>query len=154
MKNKIYKIKDSTDLNEFGRLGYDIVSGESATLIKFIPQPIDGKLAKDALQYIYENPEWKEKVYNKHKKMFRTDLGLRYNREGKAILSKMFTEILTKWRIQIEVGPTDDKWIGFTSSDRFDHTVFYGKQILDTYCSEEIQSLLEKGLIEEIEVDG
>lgn len=152
MKNTIYKVKDETDINEFGKIGYDMMPDNPYTIFKFIEQPLDGKLAQDALKYIYENPSWKEKIYKKHKDAIRSTLGLRFNRRtGKAIINDKFKNILTMWRIEIEMN--GDRWVGFTSLDQFDSNVFYGKQVLNEYCKEEIESLKEKGFIEEIEVE-
>lgn len=152
MKNTVYKIKNDIDINEFGKIGYDIMPNSSYTVFKFVEQPIDGKLAQDALQYIYENPSWKEKIYKKNKSAIRETLGLRFNRRtGKAIINEKFKNVLIMWRIEIEMN--GDRWVGFTSLDQFDSNVFYGKQVIDEYCKQEIELLKEKGFVEEIEVE-
>ena len=99
---------------------------------------------------IYSNLEWKEKFYDKHKDRIKEAIGLKYNRKGEVVLTKKFKEFLANWRIQIDF---DDRWIGFTSADPFDHNVYYAKQVLDNYCGDVIKDLLEKELIEVIEVE-
>lgn len=155
IKNTVYKIKDGTDLNEFAKLGYELLPDQRLTLIKFVEQPLDSKLPQNMLEMIYDNAEWKERVYSKNKKVLRETLGLRYSRTtGKAIIDEKFKKVLTMWRIQIEAADSEDKWIGFTCLDRFYNNVFYGTQVLDLYCADEIALLKEKGLIEEIEVEN
>lgn len=151
---KVYKIKDDTDINEFGKMGYDIIACQDGTyeLIKVIHQPIDGDLVKQYLDNYYNNPKWIEEIYKKNKKVVSKRLGLKYDKEsGKAIISKTFYDILTAWRIQIN--PKEDGWIGFASMDPFDRKVYYGKGVLDKYCPAEIDILKNKELIEVIEVE-
>lgn len=152
--NTVYRVKENVDINEFGKIGYDLIPNGGRTIIKIIEQPIDGELAHKMLEQMYENQQWKDLFYKKHKQALRDTLGLRYNkRTGKAILNEKFSNVLTKWYITIDLDVDDDRWIGFRSLDKFDTSVFYSaKEVLDKYCAEEIKMLKEKDFIEEIEV--
>ncbi len=149
MKNKVYKVKPFTDINKFAQAGYDIFDN-SLIIFKFIPQAMDSQ----PVQYMvnmYNNPEWQKKFYiDKNKKILR-EQGIRI-KDGKVVVNKKLKDLVTNWRIEIDYS-SEEKWLGFTSLDFNDQTSFYGKQYLDAYCAEEIKDLLEKGLIEETEVD-
>lgn len=150
MSDKVYKIKDNIDINYFGTINYDLFPNTTSIVFKIIPQPIEGELAQATLKNIYNNPLWKERFYEKYKKRLIQELGLKYGKDGKAILSKKFESILTKWRIQIDF--QDDRWVGFTSLDFFDNSVYYNTKVLDKYCHDEIQFLKSLDLLEEVDV--
>lgn len=150
MGNLIYKVKDNIDINVFGRIGYDLFPETNNVVIKFVEQDIKSDIVQGTLRGIYQNKNWKEQFYDKYEDRIKEIMGLRYNKKGKAILTKKFKEYLVSWRIQIDF---DDRWIGFTSADPFDHNIYYAKQVLDTYCETVIKDLLEKDLIEVIEVE-
>lgn len=146
----VYKLKSDIDLNELAKLDYDVATTPDGNIVffKIVPQDVDGELVKMQLEQVYENPKWISMFYKKHRKELRSKLGLSYKND-KAIMTNKFKEVLTNWRIQIE--PSDDGWIGFKSYDRFDNTFFYGKNVLDKYCGEEIKKLKESELIEEFD---
>lgn len=150
MGNLIYKVKDNIDINEFGKIGYDIFPQSNDIVFKFVPQPLEGEVVQGSLNGIYNNQKWIKQFYNANKKRVKEAIGLKYNKKGEAVLTKRFVEVLTNWRIQIDF---EDRWVGFKSLDPFDNQVFYAKQVLDLYCEEEIKFLLEKGVIETIEVE-
>ena len=149
MSDLIYKVKDNININDFGKIGYDIFPQTNDVVFKFIPQPLDGEVVQGSLNGIYNNPEWRTKFYNPNKKRVKESIGLKYNRRGEAILNKRFVEVLTNWRVQIDF---EDRWVGFKSLDPFDNQIFYAKDVLDRYCGEEIKFLLDKGVLETAEV--
>ena len=147
----IYRLKQDVDLNEFAKRGYDLIP-QICCLEKIIKQPDDGDAVKFLLDKYYTNSEWVEKFYKPNKKKVSETLGLRYYSNGDIRYSKKFNMILTDWRIEIEAH--DEAWVGFTSLDPYDHHVYYDKNTLDKYCKQEIDELLELGLIEEYEVSA
>ncbi|WP_281512246.1 hypothetical protein [Mammaliicoccus vitulinus] len=154
-KNIIYKLKNNKEcLQQLLDNGWQYIPETNNTLIfKYVRQPLDSDLVQGSLNNIYNNPEWKEKFYKKHKKILKEKLDLEYNYwTDKAKLSKEFCDILTLWNMQCSI--YDDCFIGFTSLDPFDTNVYYNKKILDKYCTEEIHFLLENNLIEEFVVEN
>lgn len=156
---KIYKIKDEADIDSFGELKYEMIDASEGAgtvpdykIIKTVPQDIKSELPQLIINGVYSNPEWIKKFYVNNKETFRKVLGLSYGINGKIKMSKKFKAICEGWRITID--PFGDKWLGFESIDPFDQRVFYNASILDKYCGEEIKTLLDKGLIEIIEVEG
>lgn len=150
IKGTVYRIKEGVDLNKFGERDYEILPSENPILIKVIPQDIDGELCQGTLNNIYNNGEWRAKIYAKHKDTISQALDLTYKR-GKAVLTDKFKRVLTDWRIQIE--PFTDGWIGFASMDVFDKNVYYASNILEKYCADEIKALLDADMIELIPVE-
>nr|DAR59168.1 MAG TPA: hypothetical protein [Caudoviricetes sp.] len=150
IKGTVYRIKEGVDLNKFGERDYEILPSENPILIKVIPQDIDGELCQGTLNNIYNNGEWRAKIYAKHKDTISQALDLTYKR-GKAVLTDKFKRVLTDWRIQIE--PFTDGWIGFASMDVFDKNVYYASNILEKYCAGEIKALLDADMIELIPVE-
>lgn len=150
IKGTVYRIKEGTDLNKFAEMGYDIIPAELPLLVKIIPQDFDGELCQGSLQNIYNNSEWKTRIYNWHKKEMEQTLGLKYKR-GKAVISDQFRHVLTDWRIQIE--PFGDGWLGFASMDAYDKNIYYASRHLNQYCADEIKALLDADMIELIEVE-
>lgn len=150
IKGTVYRIKEGVDLNKFGERDYEILPSENPILIKVIPQDIEGELCQGTLNNIYNNGEWRAKIYAKHKETISQALDLTYKR-GKAVLTDKFKRVLTDWRIQIE--PFTDGWIGFASMDVFDKNVYYASNILEKYCADEIKALLDADMIELIPVE-
>lgn len=150
IKGTVYRIKEGVDLNKFGERDYEILPSENPILIKVIPQDIDGELCQGTLNNIYNNGEWRAKIYAKHKDTISQALDLTYKR-GKAVLTDKFKRVLTDWRIQIE--PFTDGWIGFASMDVFDKNVYYASNILEKYCADEIKALLDADMIELVPVE-
>lgn len=150
IKGTVYRIKEGVDLNKFGERDYEILPSENPILIKIIPQDIDGELCQGTLNNIYNNGEWRAKIYAKHKDTISQALDLTYKR-GKAVLTDKFKRVLTDWRIQIE--PFTDGWIGFASMDVFDKNVYYASNILEKYCADEIKELLDADMIELVPVE-
>lgn len=147
----IYKLVEDCDLNKFAVRGYDLLPN-TVTLVKIIEQPEKGEAVQYLLHKYYTNKDWIEQIYNKNKKEIKDTIGLRYYENGEIRYTKKLKTVLTNWRIEIDV--TDGGWLGFASLDPFDRLVYYGKGILDKYCNEEIQALLNEGLIEEVEIDN
>lgn len=150
IKGTVYRVKEGVDLNKFADKGYDIIPAENPILVKIIPQDFDGELVQGTLKNIYNNGEWRAKIYAKHKDIISEQLGLKYKR-GKAIISDRFKHVLTDWRIQIE--PFTDGWLGFASMDVFDKNVYYASNHLEKYCADELKDLLDSDMIELIEVE-
>lgn len=150
IKGTVYRIKEGIDLNKFGERDYEILPSENPILIKVIPQDIDSELCQGTLNNIYNNGEWRAKIYAKHKDTISQALDLTYKR-GKAVLTDKFKRVLTDWRIQIE--PFTDGWIGFASMDVFDKNVYYASNILEKYCADEIKALLDADMIELVPVE-
>lgn len=149
--DKVYKIKNLSEetVKKFEENGYCMFPG-TQTIAKIIKQEIDkSDLPQQFLDAYYNNPEWKKKFYNTHKKLVKEQLGLQY-KAGEIKMTKKFQKILENWRIQIDLA--DDPWLGFTSADPFDQRVFFNVAVLDKYCEEEIKSLKEQDLIEELSV--
>jgi hypothetical protein len=147
----IYKLVEDVDLNEFAKRGYDLLPN-TLTMVKIIEQPEDGEAVKYLLYKYYTNKDWIEQIYNKNKKEIKDTIGLRYYENGDIRYTKKLRTILTNWRIEIDAA--DGGWLGFASLDPFDRLVYYGKGILDKYCKQEVDELLELGLIEEVEVNN
>lgn len=153
MKNIIYKLKDDIDLNKLEELGWDVAPCENGMIfVKFSVQPLDGELSKQLLDAYYNNPVWVKNFYNKKKKEIIKKLDLRYDKKGNIMPSKHFEKVLTHWIMEIE--NYDLNWISITPYDDFCKNNFYGKQVLDKYCAEDIKKLKELDLIEEIEIEG
>ena len=162
MGDMIYRLKDGIDLNGLAGLDYtlipgtEVISGDGeermligGVFVKIAPQELEGEVVQGSLNGIYNNPKWKEAMYSKNPAKFFKVLGLKYNKKGQAVLTRKFKDVITSWRIQID---TEDGWVGFTSADKFDQNIFYGKTLLDKYCEKQINELKEKGLIEEYEL--
>lgn len=163
MGNVIYKLQDGLDLNKLKEAGFDLVPGSEkidevegesvlvgGVFVKVVPQALDSDPVKGSLNGLYNNPNWKEKMYKPNAARFFKVLGLKYNKKGEAVMTEKFKTVLTSWRIQID---TDDGWVGFTSADKFDQAIFYAKKVLDDYCSEDIKFMKENQIIEETEVN-
>lgn len=146
----IYKIKENIDLSKLEEIGYTLFE-DTFTAVKVVKQPLEGAATQYLLNSYYENPKWIKSIYKPSKKRLKKELGLEYSKENKLIFNEKLIEMLTTWFIQID--KSEDKWVGFTSGDKFDTNVFYGKKVLDTYCSEEIKLLKENDLIEELYVE-
>ena len=146
----VYKIKENVDLNKLEEIGYTLFE-DTFTAVKVVTQPLEGAAVQHLLNNYYENPKWIKSVYKNSKKRLKKELGLEYSKENKLIFTQKLIEILTTWFIQID--KSEDKWVGFTSGDKFDTNVFYGKKVLDTYCQEEIELLKKHDLIEELYVE-
>ena len=148
----VYKVKENIDLNEFAKLGYDVTPGEHLILFKFIPQNIDGEAVRFLMDTYYNNKQWKKHFYDKNRKEFIKKMNLRYDKKtGEIIMNDTFEMVLTNWRIEIDTD--EDGWVGFKPLDPFNTNIYYGCGILDKFCGEEIKILLEKELIDKIEVD-
>lgn len=148
---KIYKLKENVDLNELAKLQYDIIPQTAFILIKFRQLPLDCELIQAKIKTLYSNPEWKAKFYDSHKKHFVETLGLRFHKDGTIRYTARFKNTVTAWRVQIDT--SDDGWVGVTSADPDDTTIYYNKGLLEKFFGEEIKELLDNNLIEEIEVD-
>lgn len=156
---KIYKLTDNVLKNDdllnslCDDFGYELASTEPIILCKIVKQKLNGELCKGNLNGIYSNPKWIEKYYAPNKQMFENALGLEYE-NGVPLLSDRFKNVLTDWRIQIEVLSGEvNGWLGFASADPFDRAVYYSAAYLDKYCSKEIKALKRKGFVEEIDVE-
>lgn len=149
MGNLIYKVKDEIEINVFNK-DFDLFPGTSSVIFKLVPQKLESDIVQGTLNGFYRNQKWRTEFYDRFKDRIKESTGLKYNRRGEPIFNKKFTNMLINWRIQIDF---EDRWIGFTSADPFDHQIFYGKKVLDTYCKDVIDDLLEKGLIEVFEVE-
>lgn len=147
----IYKLKNGVTADDFESLmdyGYN-VSMNSDIIIKMIEQPLDGEATEFLLKTYYQNPEWKSTFYEEHKKIFKKNYDLRYNKDGTIKMTPTMEQLLKTWILQIEL---EDGWVGFTHSDMFNKTVYYGKKVIDKYCHQDVFLLLSKGIIEEYEV--
>ena len=149
MGNLIYKVKDNVEINSFSK-DFDLFPGTDNVIFKIVPQPLESEIVQGTLKGIYNNPNWRTQFYDKFKDRIKNATGLKYNKRGEAIMNDKFVATLTNWRIQIDF---DDGWIGFTSADLFDQNIYYNKSVLDKFCEEIIQDLLQKDLIEIIEVE-
>lgn len=147
----IYRVKEDVDLNEFAKLDWHVIPGESISFIKIVEQPVDGDLYNLLLNNFYKNEKWKERVYKKYKKNIVEAIGLKYNKNGIIKYNEKLEMALVSWRL--EFSPSENYWLGLKSADPFDRNYYYSKIILDKYCSEDIAKLKELGLIEEIEVE-
>ena len=155
MKKEIYRLKPNISAQDFEELeeyGYKTEILQDA-VIKFVKQPIDGEAVKFLLTNFYENENWKQKFYLPNKKHFKKQYDLKYRKDGTMVMTPTMEELLTTWVLQIEF---EDGWVGFTNVDSGNKMVYYGKGVLDKYCSGEIFTLLSKNLIEvaEIEEEG
>ena len=151
-KKIVYRLKEDVDYNSLAEHGYDVVPYELGSMVffKIIPQDLSGIAVNSMLNNFYTNPKWKEKYYTgKTKKILKNNLGLEYDKEGNIKFNEKFETMLKSWKIEIN---SEDNWLGFSNMDSFDQNVYYGKSILDQCCGEEIQNLLEKGIIEEVDV--
>ena len=151
MGDFVYRIKGGEECyNKLGELGWSVVPNFEGGLVflRFAVQEMDSELPQALLKAYYTNPEWIDKVYNKNRKGFIDKIGLKY-RKGKIVKSEKFDNALTHWIMEIH---DEDNWVGFTSFDPFDVKIYYGKPILDKYCTEQIQILKDNDLIEEFEV--
>lgn len=150
---KIYRFKEDTDFNEIAPLGWDVMpkSDANLTFFKFIEQPKGSDLYNMLLKKYYKNEEWIKKVYNKNKKEIVDAIGLKYNKNGIMKMSEKMEMVLTMWRLETEAA--DGFCISLKSADPFDRHYYYSKEMIDKYCTEEIEKLNELGLIEEIEVE-
>lgn len=149
----IYRLKKDVDLNKLGELGWDIAPCQNGMIfMKYSVQPLDSDLPNQLLNAYYKNPFWIEKFYKKNKKRFKEKIDLRYDRKGNIMKSKHFEKTLTHWVIEIE--EYEEGWICISPYDDFCKNSFYGKQVLDKYCTEDIKKLKEADLIEEFEVEG
>lgn len=152
--NKVYRVVSDEAYNELGRAEYGyLLIPNSIIAFKIIEQDLDSEPVKSILQKFYENPVWQEKIYKKNKKHLYESIGLKYSK-GKPVMTKKFTTMLKSWRIEID--PDDEQLpyaLSFRCLDYHDQTTYYGKNILDKYCPDEIKLLLERGIIEEVDVD-
>lgn len=149
-----YRLKDDLEsMNELAKLGYDLIPN-TIIAFKIIEQDLDSEPVKYLMERYYTNSVWKEKIYNPNKEEFLKTIGLKYRNE-KPIMSKKFVQMLKSWRIEIDPQDVDyPLFLSFRSMDFHETLTYYGKAILDKYCSEEIKLLLEKGLIEEVVIDN
>lgn len=147
---KVYRIKDNFNIQDLEALDY-IFFPEELIAAKIVRQPLDGKAVSSLLERYYANPRFIDEVYNKNTEYFKKELGLTYTKKGQPRMTKKFKEFLSSWVIQIEFG--DDGWIGFTSTDKHDATVFYNSNVLNCFCGVEIELLKEHDFIEEVEVE-
>ena len=151
MNNKIYRLKEDIDLNKLAELDWEVTQCNGGLVfLKFAVQPLDGHLTKELLNAYYNNPNWIKNFYQKNKKYYTEKLDLRYDKKGNIKKSKHFEKTLTHWIIEIE--HYDLGWLCISPYDECNKNAFYGKDILDKYCAEEIEKLKEFDLIEEIEV--
>lgn len=150
--DKVYKIKDEVDNNVFGEIGYEMIPTADYTIVKVYELGIDHDLPQYKIKQFYGNPEWRDKIYKPNRKVFRERFDLRYDKGGNLKLTPKFTEMITNWQVLIEL--KGDRWVGFSSLDMSDTSIYYNKELLDKYFPEEIALLKERDLIEEVEVEN
>lgn len=148
--NEIYVLKSDINFDDLIKLGFEeapLESAASSVFVKPIVFDYESELPQSLINNFYKNPKWKKKIYDPNRDLIREELGISYEK-GELIISDQLKEIVCEWRIQIDL---QDMWIGFTSGDPFDQQIFYGKPILDKYCSDIIKDM--EGLIEVVEVE-
>lgn len=148
---KVYRIKSDCEVSKLEAIGY-IFFPEQLIAAKIVKQPLNGRAAESLLERYYLNPRFKEEMYDYNLDYYKNEIGLTYKKDGTPKMTKKFKDFLSTWVIQIEF--TEDFWIGFTSTDKYDATVFYNRDVLDHFCGVEIELLKEQDLIEEIEVNN
>ena len=151
-KQVVYRLKEDTDYNKLADFGFDVIPYELGAMVffKIVPQDLAGEAVNQMLNNFYLNPKWKERYYTgKNKKILKNNLGLEYDKDGNIKFNEKFETMLKSWRIEIN---TEDNWLGFCNMDSFDQSIYCGKNILDKFCTEEIEKLKEADLIEEFEV--
>lgn len=147
---KVYKIKDEFTKDDLVDLGFEeINSADHEIYVKVLRQPLESELPQSIINGFYNNPNWKEKIYKPNRVLLEKAMKLYYDDDGKVIINKDIEDIVCEWRIQVDL--IDDRWLGFTSGDPFDREVFYSTKVLDRYCGDEIQNMLQ--YIDVIEVD-
>lgn len=148
--DKVYKIKDTVDNNLFGEIGYDLIPTLDLTVVKVVPLDYEHELVQYKIKQFYNNPEWRDKFYKPNKKIFKERFDLRYSRDGQLKPTPTFIEMITNWQLLIEL--KGDRWLGFSTLDTSDSSVYYNKDLLDKYFPEEIEELKKRDVLEEVEV--
>ena len=148
--NKIYKLKEC-DLNELNTIfDFDPITQNMYAVLKV---SYDNDLVEFLLKSYYENERWIKEIYTSNKKFFANELGLKYDKNGKIKLTKLFKEIVTTWIVECEVQEDGDRSISLRPVDIQTNFAFYNTRVLDKYCYEIIQKLKERDLIIEEEVN-
>lgn len=163
MKEKFYKIKeDVTSEYLVNNEGFDYLPLEitlDEIVCKVVKLPYDSLIVKKVIE-MYNSPKWQEEVLDKLKLeeefkkvgiFFENILDEMSGKMKKLVVEdKNFIEMVTTWRL--EVNFSDDCLLYFTTSDMSFPFSFYNKDILDTFCKNEIEDLKKKGIIEETDV--
>lgn len=145
---KIYKI--NLDEKSYNKLLENGWIAEPPVLIKKIEVSKDSDAVKH-FAAIINDPIWQEEYMNipEIKKYFKTSKVS--FKKGKVVENDSFLKMAQKWQIEIDIN--GDGWIGITSVERFYPPTFFRKDLIDTYCKNEIEELKNINILEEIEVD-
>lgn len=108
--------------------------------------------AAQTVKWTMNYKKWQEEFF-KNKKIveYLKSLGIIF-RKGQVVENEDFKKVATDWRLEIDT--TDNCWLSLTCNLSLYPLHFYKTEIVDEYCKEEIEKLLELDIIEEIEVDG
>ena len=145
---KIYKINlDEKSYNGLLENGW---IAEPPVLIKRIEVARDSDAVKH-FAAIINDPIWQEEymAIPEIKKYFRSQKVS--FRKGKVIQNEAFFNMAQRWQIEVDIN--GDKWVGITSNERFYPPTFFRKDLVDTYCKDEIEELKGMGILEEIEAE-
>ena len=155
---RVYKVKYEKKPEHLLDLGYDfmpidIVEKENV-LFKIFKMPNDGPAIKLVIG-VFNNPDWQENNLNIPGVLGAyEELGIKWeeyaDEEGNVkkvvVEDENFIDMFTTWRIEIDMD--DDRLLGFTTGDMSFPYTFYNRDILDTFCDDEIDYLFQEGILE------
>ena len=161
---KIYELKPNVsvdDLLEIGffKLPFEIV-GNDLVLAKMITFPREHELVNQAINNVFNNEEWQNIVFNEEGTkeylesidiLFESYIDENGNEKFLVVENQELIDLICNWRLEFNLSD-DDKWLGFTTSDIITNNVYFNINILNNYCLNEINQLLEKDFIQIKEV--
>ena len=151
----VYRVKDGADVEVFKELGFDYLppelygsEDENNILYKIIQQPLDGQCVKTLIDFYNSIAEkiCSDKLIRKaHSKMgikFRWQKG-----KYKLVLNPIMLKMFRLWRLEIDFETGD---IYFTISDGNMPRFYDAEQVIETYCKEDIETLVLNNVVEKV----
>lgn len=107
--------------------------------------------AAQSVKWMINDKKWQES-FLKDKKVVKYLKGLGVIlRKGEVVENEDFKKFATDWRLEIDT--SEDNWLSITCNQELYPFHFYKTDLLNEFCKEYIDELLEIDAIEEIEVE-
>ena len=145
----VYKVK-TRDMKKFEDIGWTLAPYEwnQKDNVMVMMKKFDNK--SEPVQFLmktYNNPNWQKEYYeDKELKEVYTEMGMKF-RNGKLVRNKAAYKFMHQWCLKVDFNEEEELWLGFSHID-ITMPEFYNSAVLDRYCYQEVQQLLEEGLIE------
>lgn len=150
----IYKLKSNSP-QKYADLGFeflpaDIYGMEQSTIMyKIEEQPKDGQCVQQLIDF-YNNIA-NNIIFDKKARKAHSLMGIKFRKKSgelRLIVTDELREMFSLWRLEINL---EDGDVYFTISDGSMPSFYDAELVLDKFCGEDINKLIENGLIEKCE---